>query len=225
MTELLAALLLTQAADPELAAAIEKARSAERYAFKHEMAVQGGDRTQTTVVEGRFAKDRPVWLKAGDVEAYRNGEQLAILKNGDWKRVEPREAEKRRRGQPAPAALRDLRLPHDELASILKQLKSIKKLEAKEGDQTVFLAEMTDEAAKAFFEANTNFDRRPDGTPTGTARFWLTASGDLAMVEIISRIQTKKGRDSGASMWITLSEIGTAKGDVPESAIQALEEK
>lgn len=225
MTELLVALFLTQAADPELTAALDKARSAERYAFKRELAVQGGERTQTTIVEGRFAKDLPVWLKSGEIEVYRKGEQLAILKNGGWKRVEGRDAEKRRRGAPTPAVLRDLRLPHEELDVILKQLKGIKKLEAKEGDQTVFLGEMTDDAAKAFFEANTNFDRRPEGTPAGTVRFWMTASGDLAMVEIIARVQARKGKDTGASMWITLSEVGTAKGDVPEGAIRALEEK
>jgi len=225
MTGLLLTLFLTQAADPELAAAIEKARTAERYAFKHELAVQGGERTQTTVVEGRFSKDRPVWMKSGDTEVFRKGEQLAMLKNGDWKRMEVREVDKRRRGQPAPAALRDLRLPHEELASILKRIKEIRKLDAKEGDQTVFLGEMTDEAAKAFFEAHANFDRRPEGTPAGTARFWVTPSGDLAMVEIISRIQTKKGRDTGASLWITLSEVGTVKSEVPEGALRALEEK
>jgi hypothetical protein len=225
MMEILVALLLTQAADAELAAALEKARAADRYAFKLESAHQGGESTRSTVVEGRFQKDRPVWLKSGDVEAYRKGEHLAVLKNGDWKRVEVREGDKRRRGLLAPELLRSVRLPHEELASILKQFKEIKKLDAKEGDQTVFLGDMTDEAAKAFLDANTTFDRRPEGAPGGTGRFWLSASGDLAMVEIIVRIKAKKGRDVGASTWITLSEIGTAKGEVPESAIKALEDK
>jgi len=225
MTEVLLALLLGQAADPELTAALDKACSADRYAFKVESSIQGGENTNSAVVEGRFEKDRPVWMKAGDLEVYRRGEHLAVLRNGDWKRLEVRENEKRRRGQFTPASLRALRLPHEELASLQKQFKEIKKLDAKEGDQTVFLGEMTEDAAKTYFEANTSFERRSDGTPGGTARFWVTPSGDLAMVEIIVRIKAKKGRDTGASMWITLSEVGTAKKEIPESALKALEDK
>ena len=223
MTMLLAALMLTQ--DAELSAALEKVRTAERYAFKLESSLQSGERTNSTGVEGRFEKDRPVYLKAGEVEAYRRGDQLAVLKNGDWKRLEGRENERRLRGPASPAVLRTLRLPHEELSSILKQFKEIKKLEAKEGDQSVYLGELTDDAAKAYYEANTNVDRRPDGAPAGTGRFWVAPSGDLAMAEIIVRIKAKKGREPGISTWITLSEIGTAKGEIPGAALKALEEK
>jgi hypothetical protein len=224
MTGVLVALLIIQSADAELAAAIERARSADRYAFKLESAVQGGENTHTTLVEGRYEKDRPVWMKSGDVEVFRKGDRLAVLRNGDWKRVDGRDGEKRRRFQPAPASLRAIRLPHEELVSILKQFKEVKKLDVKEGDQTVFLGEMTDEAARSFLDANAVV-RRSEDTPGGAGRFWVTPSGDLAMVEIIVRIRAKRGRDTGASMWITLSEIGTARGEVPESALRALEEK
>jgi hypothetical protein len=222
MTMLIAALLWTQAADPELTAALQKLGATDRYAFKVESSVQGGSNTNGTVVEGRFEKDRPVWMKSGEVEAFRRGTQLVVLKAGGWKRVEE-DADRRRRG--SPAALRSLRLPHEELPAILKQFKEIKKLDEKEGEQTVYLGEMTEDAAKAFLDANTNFDRRPEGVPAGTGRFWVTASGDLAMVEVIVRIKGKKNRDAGASTWITLSQIGTAKGEIPEGVIRALEDK
>jgi len=220
-TMLLAALVWMQAADPELTAALQKLGAADRYAFKVESSLQGNN-TSGTVVEGRFEKDRPVWLKSGEVEAFRRGSLLVVQKAGGWKRVEE-DTDRRRRG--SPAALRTLRLPHDELSGILKQFKEIKKLDEKEGEQTVYVGEMTDEAAKAHLDANTSFDKRPEGTPGGTGRFWVTPSGDLAMVEIIVRIKGKRNRDTGWSTWITLSEIGTAKGEIPEAVIRALEDK
>jgi hypothetical protein len=225
MMQFLAVLVMAQAADAELTGALEKVRSAERYAFKIESSIQNGENANSTVVEGRFEKDRPVWLKSGETVVYRRGEHLALLRNGDWKRFDGRGAEQRRRGQFSPATLRALRLPHEEMAGLLKQFKEIKKLDTKEGDQTVFLGEMTDDAAKAQLDANASFDKRPEGQLSGTGRFWVTASGDLAMVEIIVRIRAKKGREHGVSTWVTVSEIGTAKGEIPESALKALEEK
>jgi len=223
--QFLAVLVMTQAADPELTGALEKVRSADRYAFKIESSIQNGENANTSVVEGRFEKDRPVWMKSGETEVYRRGEHLALLRNGDWKRLEVRGVEQRRRGQFSAAALRALRLPHEEMGGLLKQFKEIKKLDTKEGDQTVFLGEMTDAAAKAHLDANASFDKRPDGPLAGTGRFWVTASGELSMVEIIVRIKAKKGREHGVSTWVTLSEIGTAKGEIPESALKALEDK
>jgi hypothetical protein len=223
MTALLAWVMLAQAVDPELTAALDKFRSADRYSFKHETSVQSGERTNNAVLEGRYEKDRPVWLKAGDLEAYRTGDHLAILRNGDWKRVEPRDGERRGKGPFTPAGLHAVRLPHEVLDVHLKRFKEIKKLDAKEGDQTVFLGEMSEEAAKAVLDGNGGFDRRPDGPIVGTGRFWVTASGEIAMIEIIVRIKAKKGREHGLSTWITLSEIGTAKGEIPESALKALE--
>lgn len=218
MTGILAAVLLL---DADLLAALEKARAAERYAFKLEPSLQGGENTNTAVVEGRFEKGLPVWLKAGEVEYVRKGELLAVLRNGEWKKFEGRDANKRVRGQFTPSALRTLRLPHEELAGLAKQFKEFRKLDDKEGDQTVYFGELTEEAAKTHYEAGS--DRRLDGVPAGTGRFWVTPAGDSAMVEIIVRIKAKKVRDSGASMWITLSEVGTAKAGIPEAAIRALD--
>ena len=225
MTVLLAWTILAQVVDPELTAALDKFRSAERYSFKLESAVQTGEKPSSLVVEGRYQKDRPVWLKSGDLEAYRKGEHLALLKKGDWKRVDVRSGERRGRGQFTPAGLQAVRLPHEVLDVHLKRFKEIKKLDAKEGDQTVFLGEMSEEMAKKVLDGNDSFDRRPDGPITGTGRFWVTATGEISMIEIIVRIKGKNGREHGLSSWITLSEIGTAKGDIPESALQALEEK
>jgi hypothetical protein len=225
MSALLAFVMLAQAVDPELTAALDKFRATERYAFKIESSVQSGENPNTIVVEGRFEKDRAVWLKSGDLEAYRKGDHLALLRNGVWKRAEGRDGERRGRGQLTASGLQAVRLPQDVVAAQLKRFKEIKKLETKEGDQTVFLGEMSEEAAKAVLDGNGGFDRRPDGPLVGTGRFWVTASGDLAMVEIIVRIKAKKGREHGLSTWITLSEIGTAKGEIPEGALKALEDR
>lgn len=225
MTALLAWAFLAQTVDPDLTAALDRFRSTDRYAFKVESSIQAGEKASNAVVEGRFEKDRPVWLKSGELEGYRKGDHLAILRNGEWKRVDPRDGERRGKGQFTPAGLQAVRLPHEVLDVHLKRFKEIRKLDAKEGDQTVFLGEMSEEMARKVLDGNDSFDRRPDGPAAGTGRFWVTAAGDLAMVEIIVRIKAKKGRDHGVSTWMTLSEIGTAKGEIPEGALKALEQK
>ena len=220
-----AALMFLQTVDADLASAIEKIRTAERYAFKVETSLQGGEGSQGATIEGKFQKDLPIWMKSGELEIYRKGETLAVLRKGEWRPLEARDGDRRKgRGSASPATLRALRLPHEELAGLAKQFKEIRKLEAKENDQTVYLGEMTEEAAKSFLDAHS--ERRLEGAASGTGRFWVTAAGEVAMVEIIVRVKGKgKGRDAGVSRWITLSDVGTARGEVPEGAIKALDEK
>ena len=221
-----AALFCLQAADPDLGAALDKVRNSERYAFKIEWTRQAGENAVSDSLEGRFQKDQPAWMKSGELEVYRKGEALVHLRKGIWTTIPVKDSDRRRtRDSVAPATLRTLRLPHEELAGLEKRFTEIKKLDAKEGDQTVYVGELTEDAAKAFADANT--ERKLEGAPAGTGRFWVTPSGELAMVELIVRVKAKgKGaRDPGVSMWITLKEVGTAKAEVPESAVKALEEK
>lgn len=219
MTGLLITALLLQA-DAEVAAAVAKTKAADRYAFKVEISLLGGEGSQSAVVEGRYQKDQPVWMKSGEVEVYRKGETVAVLKKGEWKQ-ETRDTDRRRtRGAFTVGALRALKLPHDELAGLEKRFTGFRKLEAKEGDQDVYLADLTEAAAKALIAENS--ERREEGTPEGTGRFWITPTGQIAMVEIIARVKKSKGKDSGVSMWITMSDVGSAKVEVPEEAAKAL---
>ena len=166
--------LAAQAADPELGAALEKLAKADRYAFKVEIVQEGGEGAgRLGAIEGRFLKDRPTWMKFGELEVYRKGDRLAVQKKSEWRILELRESDKRR------GRLRTLRLPHEELADLPKRLTSL--------------------------------------------RIWLTSAGDLAMAEIIVRGKGKGKGGAGVSMWITLSEIGSAKAEVPEGALRALE--
>jgi len=221
-----AALCCLQTANPDLGAALDKVRHSERYAFKIERTHQVGESAQNDSIEGRFQKDQPVWMKSGELEVYRKGEALVHLRKSLWTPIPVKDSDRRRtRDSVAPATLRTLRLPHEELAGLEKRFTEIKKLEAKEGDQTVYAGELTEDAAKAFADANT--ERKLEGAPAGTGRFWVTPAGELAMVELIVRVKAKgKGaRDPGVSMWITLSDVGTAKVEAPESAVKALDEK
>jgi hypothetical protein len=221
MTGLMLAALLLQ--DAEVAAALAKSRGAERYAFKVEIAHLGGEGGSSAVVEGRFQKGQAVWMKSGEVEVFRRGEAVAVLKKGAW-RAETRDSDRRRvRGSFTVGALRALRLPHEELTGIEKRFSGFRKLEAKEGDQDVYVADLTEDAAKAFIAEHS--ERRDEGTLEGSGRFWVTPAGEIAMVEIIARVKKSKGKDSGVSMWITMSEHGTAKVEVPAEAAKALEEK
>jgi len=212
------ALCLAQAADPDVSAALEKLKKADRYAFKVEFVEEGATgRGRGSTIEGRYVKDQPTWLKSGELEVFRKGERLAIQKKNEWRLLELRDGDKVR------GRMRSLRLPHEELADLTKQLVTLKKLDAKEGDQSVYLGELSEEASRAFLDANS--EKKLEGPPAGTGRVWLSAAGDLAMVEIIVRVKGKAKNPSGVSMWITLSEIGSLKAEIPESAVRALEEK
>jgi hypothetical protein len=223
MTGLIVMAMLVQSADAEVVAALAKTRTADRYAFKVEISHQGGDGGQTASVEGRFQKEQPVWMKSGELEAFRKGDQMVVLRKGEWK-PENRDTDRRRvRGVFNVGALRSLRLPHEELAGLEKRFTGFRKLESKEGDQDVYVADLTETAGKAFIAEHS--ERREEGTLEGTGRFWVMPEGRISMVEIIARIKKSKGKDSGVSMWITMSDVGAAKVDVPESAAKVLGEK
>ena len=225
MSLMLLALALVQAADGDaVAAAIAKARSADRYAFKIEASILTGTNASSTVAEGRYQKDQPAFMKSGELEVYRKGESMAVLKKDVWKKADGRESSRRLRGAFTVAGLRALKLPHEELVGIEKRLTAIKKLDAKEGDQDVYMGELTEEAARDMYDAY--FERNPEVVPSGTGRFWVTPAGEIAMVELIVRTKAKgKNREAGASTWITLGELGKAKVEVPEAAAKAREEK
>ncbi len=224
MSLMLLALTLVQAADGDaVAAAIAKTRNADRYAFKIETSILGSN-TTSSIAEGRYQKDQPAFLKSGETEVYRKGESMVSLKKEVWRKVEGRDATRRVRGAFTPAGLRTLKLPHEELAGIEKRFSALRKLDAKEGDQDVYMGELTEQAARELYDAH--FELNPEVVPSGTGRFWITPAGEVAMVELIVRTKAKgKNREAGASMWITLSEVGTAKVEVPEAAAKALEEK
>jgi hypothetical protein len=225
MSLMLLALALAQAADGNaVAAAVAKTRTADRYAFKIETTILGGSSVQSTVAEGRYQKDQPAFMKSGELEVYRKGESMAVLKKDVWKKADGRDASRRLRGAFSLAGLRALRLPHEELAGIEKRFSAFRKLDAKEGDQDVYMGELTEEAARELHDAH--LERNAEVVPAGTGRFWITPAGELAMVELIVRTKAKgKNREAGVSLWVTLSELGTAKVEVPEAAAKALEEK
>jgi hypothetical protein len=224
MSLMLLALALSQTADAEVWAAVAKTRNADRYAFKIEVSILESTSNQGAVAEGRYQKDQPVYMKSGESEVYRRGDSMVSLKKDVWKKVDGRDGPRRMRGAFSPSGLRALRLPHEELAGIEKRFSAMKKLDAKEGDQDVYMGELTEEAARELYEAQT--DRKVDVPPTGTGRFWITPAGEVAMVELIVRTKAKgKNREAGVSLWITLSDLGKAKVDVPEAAAKALEDK
>jgi len=225
MSLMLLAIAMMQAADAEVAAALAKTRNAEGYAFKIETSVLESTSASNSVAEGRYQKGQPAYLKSGEIEVYRKGEAMAMLRKEVWKKVDGKEGNRRTRGGFTAAGLRGLRLPHEELVGIEKRCSAFRKLDAKEGDQDVYMADLTEDAARELYESQT--DRKAEAPPTGTSRFWISPAGEVAMVELIVRTKAKgkSSRDAGFSMWITLSEHGTAKVEVPEGAAKALEEK
>jgi len=225
MSLMLLALALSQTAETEVGAALAKTRNADRYAFKIETSILGVGNAQSTVVEGRWRRDQPTFMKSGETEVYRKGESMVLLRKDVWKKADGREGTRRIRGAFTVAGLRALRLPHEELAGIEKRFSAIRKLDAKEGDQDVYMGDLTEEAAREMYDSQT--ERKAEVPPAGTGRFWVTPAGEVAMVEIIVRAKAKakSSQETGISLWITLSELGTAKVEVPEGAAKALEEK
>ncbi|MCI0656763.1 MAG: hypothetical protein L0170_06795 [Acidobacteria bacterium] len=229
-----AAVLLASARDEAVSQALERLGRAESYDFKLEMTLKGKLKSGTFTafaLEGAYEKDRPVRFRTGALDLYRMGASLACEVKKEWRRVDgsgpglPKVS-----GQASVARIRALVLPHEELPGIRKCFEGIRRLEAKEGDQSVYTGELTVEGAKRLFETDLpSYPVEPGESVSGSGRFWVRESGDLAMVEIIVR---KKGNGKGrgaapitVSKWITLGLPGAAKVEVPEAALRALEEK
>jgi hypothetical protein len=221
------ALALGTGRDEDLAAATKKASGMEAYGFKVDTKIdgKGGKGLTPLAVEGRYQKDQPTGLKALGSEAFRQSGVIVVKEGEAWKRLERKKGEKPAKGQVSLLALGSVRLPHEELAEFEKNFEKSEK--APEGEGFVFSGPLTGEGAKALASAGDKAagKARAALTYTGSAKVWVNQEGAVTKYEISLKGKgTVKDKEVEVSMTRTveLSEIGTAKVEVPEGAKKAL---
>ncbi len=221
LTVLAAALILAPFAaaadgDDDLTKVFERTSTLEGYTFQIENKLGGGG-----AVEGTYQKGQPVFLQADRIPFYKSGDVL-VYKHGDtWTRT--------KRGVEsdplvilgASAKVTAARLPHEELIGLAKSLKDAKKSDKKEDGCLVYSGDLTQEGAKKL--APSEFQNVVRG---GTARVWINGDGAVVKYTLSIRIQGKRGNaevDGTTEKTVKLSDIGSAKVDVPEGAKKVLE--
>src|SRR5436190_17088001 len=96
----------------DLSPAVKKATASDSYAFTVE--------EQLGPVEGKYQKGKPLWCKADKIELFRKGETVAYKDGDKWLRSRTGTLSDPLRVLGAVAKVRGTRLPHEELAVVVK---------------------------------------------------------------------------------------------------------
>jgi hypothetical protein len=239
------ALAAGRAADEELDKAAAKAAEMGNYSCTVTTKMEGGraagggggDGGAPQPVEMQIKADAPVYLKSGDLEAYRKGEIVAVKQGEEWKRLErperPAEGERPDRRVMAAQRLRGVRAPHE----VLKDLKSSAFKEVKREDAEggrIFSGDLTEEGIKPFTMRGRRGGGggggdRPAPKSTGTAKIWVNGDGVVTKYEVHVE-STFKGRDeqditTKFTSTVEIKDVGSTKYEVPEGAAKVFEAK
>src|SRR6266851_935642 len=167
--------------DKELTTALQKAAAVESYAFK--VADKAGK-----TVEGTFQKDQPVFYQADKIPFYKKGDALVYKQGDEWKRSKTGVESDPLLILAASAQVRSVRLPHEELATLAKNLKEAKKEDKKESGLTVYSADLAEDGAKKL--APTESQGVAKG---GQAKIWVDKEGAVVKYTINIRLQGRQG--------------------------------
>jgi hypothetical protein len=193
----------------DLAKKLQPILSAESYRFS----VQPGNAQPG--VDVKYQKDIPLHVLADKIEFFRKDDVL-VYKQGDaWQRTRRGTLSDPLRILGASAKVRDVRLPHDELAILGKSLFQVKQTDA------VVMGELRADAARQLARTE---DR--DLARDGSAKLWFDSQGRLEKYEIAIRVQGRRGNaevDGVVTHTVTLSALGMTKVEVPPGAKKALE--
>jgi len=200
--------------DKDLATALQKAAAVESYAFK--VADKSGK-----AVEGTFQKDQPAFYQADKILFYKKGDALVYKQGDEWKRSKTGIESDPLLILAALANVRAARLPHEELATLAKNLKEAKKEGKKDGALAVYTADLAEEGAKKLAPTESQGVAK-----SGQARIWVDKEGTVVKYTISIRLQGRQGNaevNGTTEKTVTLSELGKAKIELPAGAKKALE--
>jgi hypothetical protein len=198
------------------AGALDKAAALERYAFTvEEKPGKGG-----AAVEAKYQKGRPLYCKADGVEFYKKGDALVYKQDDQWKRTKRGVESDPLRILGASAKANSLKLPHEELAVLVKGLKEVKKADAKDDGNTVYTADLTEAALKQLTPSEFQ------GVATaGAVKVCVNGDGELVKYALTITLKGKRGNveiNGSTTKTVALTERGTAKVEPPEAAEKAL---
>lgn len=225
MMLMIAALLATQTANEEVAAAAKKSAEATSYSFKVTTPAPAKGKGAGGTVEGKYEKDQPVSFKAGALEAFRKGGLVVYKEGEEWKRVEKAKGQKK--ADPT-LAIQGVKLPHEELDGFDKHFQSVAKAEAKENDCTVFSGPLTDTAAASLAATGGKGNNKAAAALkySGTGKLWVDADGRIVKYEVqLKGAGERNGKaiDQSITRTVEITDVGTAKVEVPEGAKKVLE--
>lgn len=208
----------------ELAAAAKKASEMPSYAFKIETKSDGKGANKLPGVEGRYEKDKAQALKVNGTDTFRKA-GLVVVKDGEgWKRLEkPAKGEKPARGTLTIQSFGGIKLPHEELADFEKSFEKVEK--AEEGELSVYSGVLTPQGARTAASTGSKAEGKATLTHSGTAKVWVNKDGVIVKYEIAVKAKgtvREKEVEQSLTRTVTLSEVGTAKVEVPEAAAKAL---
>jgi hypothetical protein len=202
-----------------LADAARKTAGLSAYAFQ--MEEKPGPGTGGPV-QGKYEKGKPVAFTADKIEFLRKGDALAYKDGGQWQRSKTGVQSDPLRILGAAAKVRGARLPHDELADLVKGLKDPKGSEAKEPKgATVYRGTLDEAVAKALAPTS-----RRSVAQGGSAEVWVGADGQVLKYSVKIRLQGRLGNaevDGHLTRAVQLSDQGSARVEVPAEAQKALE--
>jgi hypothetical protein len=200
----------------ELAAAARKAAAAKSYAFRIEERPGGGTGGAVT---GKYAEGQPVFFQSDGIDFFRKGPALVYGQGGKWQRSKTGTESDPLRILGAAAKVRRARLPHEELAGLARDFKTVTKQQDK--GLTVYSGELTGEAVKRLAPSEFRSVAR-----SGRARAWVDGAGALMKYAVEIRATGRLGNadvDTTIVRTATLSDVNSARVEVPAAARKALE--
>lgn len=192
----------------DFAKALKVVTAAESYSFTLK------EGAANAVVEARYQKDQPFYLKADKIEFFRKGEVLIYKQKDVWQKTRTGTLSDPLIILGASAKVWAVKLPHEEVAILGKALTNIKNADA------MITGDFDADAAKKLARTE---DR--DLARGGTAKLWLV-DGRLVKYEIATRVQGRRGNaevDGIMTRIVTIGDVGMVKVEVPEGAKKAFE--
>lgn len=194
-------------AGDDLAKKLDAIRNAESYSF-------GVRDNNGPGVEARYQKGQPLFCKADGIEFYRKDGVLVYKQGETWQRTRTGTLSDPLRILGASAAVRAVRLPHEELAILGKALTSVKVVEG------IGTGDFSMDSARKLARTE-----EADLARGGSAKLWFDKNGSLAKYTITIRVQGKRGNaevDGVMTRTVTIGDIGTVKIALPAGAKKAL---
>jgi hypothetical protein len=212
MSPLLLILGLTVGADDDLARAIQSVTTAERYAFT----LKDGPGSE---VEATFQKGSPLHFRADRIEFFRQGDVLIYRQGDAWQRTRTGTLSDPLPILGASAKVKAARAPHEELTSLAAGMTDVQKTARK--DSVTYAGVLPEKVAKELARSE---DR--DLAQGGSVTVRVDAKGRLTGYEVSIQVKGRRGNadvDGTVTRTVTVSNVGTAKVELPAAARKALE--
>jgi hypothetical protein len=168
----------------DLANASKKATEMTSYSFSSHIEIEGGPVPMDFEFNGKYSKETATHVQGEamgrDFEVYKQGEKVAIKREGEWSL----ESGARRGG------MREMEraVPHEELKEIDKKFKEVKKSASKErvGEKecSVYEGELSEKAVKEMIPMGRGMGAMENAEISGSAKLWIDEEGVIRKYEM-----------------------------------------